>query len=227
MKTAVGPELSISSSEQTVTFIDLAGYSSITDVYGDEAAISILGLFERLVRDNVGKSGRLIKWIGDEAMLMFPDPDCALAALGRLLPACRHERDFPLTRSGLHHGRVVHRDGDVFGSSVNIAARITALAQPGQMLATRKIADAAKKQGILVESRGLVGLRSIAGKVELFSIPLAENICPAWIDPVCKTPAPYTGFCKEHPRGPWFCSKRCEDAYLKSPDTYSIRERTS
>lgn len=223
MKKAVGPDPGIGSSEQAVAFVDLAGYSSITEVYGDETAIAILELFERLVRDNVGESGRLIKWIGDEAMLSFPDPDSALKALGRLLPACRHEQDFPLTRSGLHYGRVIHRGGDVFGSSVNIAARIAAMASPGQLLATGTIADTARRHGILVEPRGLVALHSIAGKVELFSIPLAEKICPAWIDPVCKMPAPYTGFCKEHPRGPWFCSKQCEDAYLKSPETYEIR----
>ena len=73
----------------TVAFVDLAGFSAITDVYGDASAIAVLGHFEELVRQALGGLGPPIKWIGDEAMFGFPDPDTALQVLGRLLPACR------------------------------------------------------------------------------------------------------------------------------------------
>ena len=154
-------------------------------------------------------------------MLVFPDPDTALKALGRLLPACRKEQAIPLTRSGLNHGQVIHRSGDVFGTTVNVAARITAFASPGQVLASEVIADTASESGIAIDALGPVALRSFAQKVPLFSIQLAEAVDPAWIDPVCKMHAPYAAFIKERREGPWFCSKRCEEAYLKSPETYA------
>ena len=71
----------------TVAFVDLAGFSAITDVYGDASAIAVLGRFEELVSQALGGLGPPIKWIGDEAMFGFPDPATALQVLGRLIPA--------------------------------------------------------------------------------------------------------------------------------------------
>ena len=131
----------------TVAFVDLAGFSAITDVYGDASAIAVLGRFEELVREALGGLGPPIKWIGDEAMFGFPDPATALQVLGRLLPACRSEPRIPLTRTGLNHGPVLRRSNDLFGSTVNIAARIAAFASPGQLLATQPVANIADSIG--------------------------------------------------------------------------------
>ena len=204
----------------TVAFVDLAGFSAITDVYGDASAVAILGRFEELVRQALGGLGPPIKWIGDEAMFGFPDPATALQVLGRLLPACRAEPRIPLTRTALNHGPVLRRANDLFGSTVNIAARIAALASPGQMLATQSVADIAAGTGIVVQDIGKVALRSIADQVPLYSIELAAGLDPAWIDPVCKMHAPYATYRRTTPTEPWFCSERCAEAYRRSPQTY-------
>src|SRR5262245_36031905 len=127
----------------TVAFVDLAGFSAIADVYGDASAIAVLERFEGLVHEALGGLGPPVKWIGDEAMFGFPDPATALQVLGRLLPNCRSEPRIPLTRTGLNHGPVLRRANDLFGSTVNVAARIAARASPGQMLASKPVADAA------------------------------------------------------------------------------------
>lgn len=142
------------SATATVAFIDLAGFSAIADVYGDAAAIDILEIFENMVRDALREHEPPIKWIGDEAMLSFPEPETAIQALGTLLQACRKEPRLPLTRTGLNHGPVIRRAGDLFGSTVNVAARIAALAAPGQLLATQSIAETAAAKGILVRDLG-------------------------------------------------------------------------
>ena len=118
----------------SVAFVDLAGFSAITDVFGDESAIAILEIFEGMVGEALEEHEPPIKWIGDEAMLAFPEPEVAIQALGKLLQACRNEPRLPLTRAGLHHGPVIRRAGDIFGSTVNIAARITALQRPANCL---------------------------------------------------------------------------------------------
>lgn len=206
----------------TVAFIDLAGFSAIADIYGDDSALAVLQIFEDMVRQALSGYAPPIKWIGDEAMLSFSDPESAIQALGTLLHACREEPRLPLTRTALNHGPVIRRDGDIFGSTVNIAARIGRLAAPGQLLATRAIAEAAGKQGILVRDLGKVALRSVAEDVDLYEIELAPAPDPAWIDPVCKMHAPYAPFRRGEQQGPWFCSPPCEEAYRKSPQTYPL-----
>jgi len=204
----------------TVAFVDLAGFSAITDVYGDASAIAVLGRFEQLVREALGELGPPIKWIGDEAMFGFPDPATALQVLGRLIPACRSEPRIPLTRTGLNHGRVLRRSNDLFGSTVNIAARIAAIASPGQLLATQAVASVAAESGIDARDMGKVALRSIADQVSIYSIEFAPAFDPAWIDPVCKMLAPYAAYRRTTPTEPWFCSDRCAEAYRRSPEIY-------
>src|SRR5918995_7465051 len=178
----------------TVAFIDLAGFSAIADVYGDAAAIDVLEIFESMVREALRGYEPPIKWIGDEAMLAFPEPEIAIQALGALLQACRKEPRLPLTRAALNHGPVIRRGSDLFGSTVNIAARIASLASPGQLLATQSIAEIAAARGILVRDLGKVALRSVAGEVSLYEIELAPSPDPVWIDPVCKMHAPYAAY---------------------------------
>ena len=211
----------------TVAFVDLAGFSAITDVYGDASAIAVLGRFEELVSQALGGLGAPIKWIGDEAMLGFPDPATAPQMLGRLIPACRSEPRIPLTRTGLNHGPVLRRSNDLFGSTVNIAARIAALAGPGQLLATQPVANVAIASGIVARDIGKIALRSIADHVPLYSIELAPALDPAWIDPVCKMHAPYEAFRRTTPTGPWFCSERCAEAYRGSPEAYHSGSKAS
>ena len=204
-----------------IAFVDLAGFSAITDVFGDEAALAVLEAFEKLVTESLRQGGRLVKWIGDEVMLAFPDPDAALRALASLLPACRADSRLPLTRAGVHYGPVIARGTDFFGATVNIASRITASTSAGRVLATRPIAAVAEANGVAVEPLGAVSLRSMAEKIPLFSIQLAETVDAAWIDPVCKMHAPYSAYARSRPRGHWFCSPQCEEAFRRSPETYA------
>ena len=222
MKTLENAHSEYTTETATVVFVDLAGFSAIADVYGDEVAVAMLGLFENLVTQALSGYGQTLKWIGDEAMLAFPDSELALESLGRLLLSCRAEPRLPLTRCGMSHGRVIRRSNDLFGSTVNIAARITALAAPGQLLATESVAQVARTQEIVVQDLGRVALRSVANEIPIFSLELAPTPNPSWIDPVCKMHPPYSQFKRIPREKPWFCSSRCAEAYEKSPQTYPI-----
>ncbi|MCO5081326.1 MAG: hypothetical protein M9955_06655 [Rhizobiaceae bacterium] len=203
-----------------IAFVDLSGFSSITDVFGDEAALAILIAFEQHVTEALEHGGRLVKWIGDEAMLAFPNPDVALRALADLLPKCRADPRLPLVRAGVHYGPVIRRDADFFGATVNIASRIVASTSAGRLLATQPIAELAEAKGISVEPLGQASLRSVATRVPLFSIQMTDAVDVAWIDPVCRMHAPYSAYARSHPPVHWFCSTRCEEAFTRSPETY-------
>jgi adenylate cyclase len=203
----------------TVAFVDLAGFSAVADVFGDLAAVRMVELFEVLVCEALGGTRRPVKWLGDAAMLGFPDPAVALGTLGRLIGACRAEPRLPLTRTGLSHGPVIRRGGDLFGRTVNLAARVAELAGPGNLVATAAVAEEAARLGIAVRSLGPVAIRSLATPVPLFEIDFAPQPDPNWIDPVCKMLAPLAAY-RRAAEGHWFCSPRCEAAYEASPETY-------
>lgn len=206
-------------SEAVITFIDLAGFSASTDVYGDERALAMLSLFERIVHETVGPTAPL-KWIGDEVMLAFDDCATALFRLGTLLSRCRDEPRLPLTRTGVHSGPVLRRAGDMFGSTVNIAARLTSLAGPGELLTSKAMAEAAQDCGIAVEDRGVHQLRSVSRPISVYAIALAPAADPNWIDPVCKMHAPLAAYRKSDGER-WFCSRRCAEAFAHNPRAYS------
>lgn len=205
-------------SEAVIAFIDLAGFSATTDVFGDDRAMAMLRVFEDIVHDSLDDIAPL-KWIGDEVMLAFDDGPIALARLGALLARCRDEPRIPLTRTGVHYGSVLRRGGDVFGGTVNVASRLTALARPGEVLTTQAMADLAKASGIAVHELGERQLRSVATPMRLFSLAVAAATDPNWIDPVCKMHAPLGAYHKAQ-GSRWFCSTRCADAYARNPAAY-------
>lgn len=207
-------------SEAAIAFIDLAGFSASTDVYGDERALVMLQVFEDIVHGALGDTAPL-KWIGDEVMLAFEDCPSALRVLGAVLCQCREERRLPLTRTGVHAGPVLRRGRDIFGATVNVASRLTALAGPGELLTSQPVADAAMACGVAVEDRGEHQLRSVSNPLRLFSIKVAPAADPRWIDPVCKMHAPLSAYAKAAETQLWFCSKRCADAYARNPSAYS------
>ncbi|MCP8937748.1 hypothetical protein NK718_04415 [Alsobacter sp. SYSU M60028] len=207
-------------SDAVIAFIDIAGFSAATDVYGDETALAMLSVFEAIVHESLGSTAPL-KWIGDEVMLAFDDCEAALSTLGTLLGRCREEPRIPLTRTGVHSGSVLRRGSDVFGATVNTAARLTALAGPGDLLASEAFAAAAKAAGVAVEDRGPHQLRSLSSPIGVFSIELARAADPRWIDPVCKMHAPLSAY-KRADKGLWFCSPLCAEAYARNPSAYPV-----
>lgn len=95
------PGASVSREIATIAFIDLAGFSSITNVFGVDSAIAMLEIFEGMVRDAVEGHAPPIKWIGDQVMLFLPEPKSAIGALGRLLTSCRQDERRPPYSTGL------------------------------------------------------------------------------------------------------------------------------
>ena len=95
---------------------------------------------------------RLVKDIGDAVLLTSTDAASGISLVLRLFDACEADPEFPDLRAGVHYGSVVERGRDIFGSTVNIAARITAKASGGQILMTEPVADAAAASGQTVRA---------------------------------------------------------------------------
>ncbi len=121
----------------TVLFADVAGSTSLYERLGDAQALArIGGCLARLNRITVKAGGRVIKSIGDELMCAFPEASAALRAASEMqLTQADAESELSL-RIGFHAGDAIERDGDLFGDTVNVAARVVALANPGQIFTT-------------------------------------------------------------------------------------------
>jgi len=128
--------------DATFAFVDLAGFTAVTEAHGDHQALAIIQAFRARTREVLGRDDEIVKTIGDAVMLRFPTPDDAVIALQELI---QREISTPdavlLPRAGAHHGSAVAIDGDYYGAAVNLAARVAGQAKAGQLLVTSRVAS--------------------------------------------------------------------------------------
>jgi adenylate cyclase len=147
-----------------IAFADLAGYTRLTEEVGDEEAVSVVERFVETVERSLPDEARIIKTIGDEVMVVGPDPG-ALLAWAVTFQAEAGLR--PPPRIGIHYGEVLYRDGDYYGREVNQASRVAARAAGGEVLATRPVVEHAPS-GLSCERIGEVRLKGFSEPTELF-----------------------------------------------------------
>jgi adenylate cyclase len=150
-----------------IAFLDLGGFTRMTQEAGDRAAVELAARLIHLVRRAAGDfRGEVVKLLGDGVMFHFADPRDAVAC-GLHLVGTAEEQGLPPARAGIHAGPVVFRDGDYFGGTVNVAARIADYARPGEVLVSGEIVAQAEGAAEF-EPIGDIGLRGLVEPVALF-----------------------------------------------------------
>lgn len=205
----------------TVIFADLVGYSAATEAHGDDTAAALaLRLADLAATSCDPEAGdRLVKSIGDAVLCVSTSPENGLRLAARLNQAVLSEDHFPSLRTGLCQGSVVARRGDIFGAVVNLAARLAELAQPGEVLATTAVADAAIRLEVPVSRVGPRRLKNLHEAHEVFQIDFIEQGPDAdhAIDPICHMRVNReTSLSMIDPGGEhhWFCSPRCVEIFV-------------
>jgi adenylate cyclase len=150
-----------------VCFLDLTGYTRLTQERGDQAAAEVAARLAGLVRRSAQEHGGTpVKWLGDGVMFYFREPRAAvLAALEMVEAVGRH--GLPPAHVGIHAGPVVFQDGDYFGRTVNLAARIGDYARPGEVLVSQEVVDAADGGPVAFTEVGPVELKGVPGTLRL------------------------------------------------------------
>jgi class 3 adenylate cyclase len=156
-----------------ICFLDITGYTRLTQERGDRAAADLAEQLARLVkRSALEHGGRPVKWLGDGVMCYFGDPvGGALAALEMVDGIVA--AGLPPAHVGIHAGPVVIQEGDYYGQTVNMAARIAEYARPGEVLASHSVVDVAEagapgSAGLAFSPIGRVELKGVAEAVELY-----------------------------------------------------------
>jgi class 3 adenylate cyclase len=150
---------------RTVLFTDVVNSTTLTQSLGDEAALAILGVHDTIVRDALSAlGGREVKHTGDGIMASFMSAASAVrCAIQIQHELARHEEANPerplKVRVGAAAGEPVEQNNDLFGSTVQLAARLCSHAQPEQILVTSAIAELCIGKGLQFEDLGEVALK--------------------------------------------------------------------
>jgi len=156
------------SREVAVCFADLVGFTRLGEEVPPDELGRLAVRLEALATDAAEPPVRLVKTIGDAAMLAAPEPEPLLAAALNLIDAADAEgEDFPQLRAGAALGLALPRAGDWFGRPVNLASRITSIARPGSVLAEREVRESAS-DAYGWSYAGERRLKGIRGPVALF-----------------------------------------------------------
>ena len=148
--------------------VDVVGSTERASELGDRRWSTLRARFEEVVRQGLGSyGGTLVDVAGDGAFATFDGP-------ARAIRCARHVRDTLHlqgldVRSGLHAGEVTRQQGGIAGIAVHIAARVEALAAPGEVLVTRTVRDLVAGSGIVFEERGEHELKGVPDRWALYA----------------------------------------------------------
>ncbi len=150
-----------------IAFLDLSGFTALTEERGDEAAVELTVALSELVRDTTREhGGRAVKFLGDGVMCHFPHPAEAVTAALEMIEGAPGV-GLPPARVGLNAGPLIARDSDYFGRTVNVASRLAAHAGPEQVVVTDDVVAVARVDGVRFEALGPTSLKGIAHPVNL------------------------------------------------------------
>jgi len=216
-------------SEYTFVFADLAGYTAMTEIHGDEFAADAVAQFCSEVAELLPEYGaEEVKRIGDAVLLRADEAGRALALSVRIIRDVGGRHGALAVAVGMHTGPAVQRDGDWFGSAVNVASRVAAIAAPGPVLMTAASRHAAGSalDGLEVRGEGSRQLKNVAEPVQVHAITLANQpaVIDLPIDPVCRMAVdPARCAARRVYRGVelHFCSDGCAEVFDRHPERYS------
>jgi adenylate cyclase len=216
----------LTASEATFVFADIAGFTALTEAHGDEQAATLVADFCDAVKAELPANAAHVKTIGDALMLRIPDPGEAILLGLRITHGLMRGHEAPAVRVGLHHGSAVEREGDYFGATVNLAARVSGVASGGDVLLTGHTAALAPElEGVFYEPRGREVLRNVREPVEIFAAVRQSESTQGQLplDPVCRMavdPDRAAGRLLHEGTAYFFCTLACAGEFAREPERF-------
>jgi class 3 adenylate cyclase len=164
---------------RTILFTDIVGSTNITERLGDEVALDMLEVHDRVVRAALtANTGREVKHTGDGIMAVFYSAASAVrCGMNIQQNICQHRNDDPRVplqvRIGIAAGEPIERHNDLFGSTVQLAARLCARAEPEQILVSNAVAELCIGKSLPLRDIGTVVLKGFEQPVRAHSLVFA------------------------------------------------------
>ncbi|HEX6300472.1 MAG TPA: adenylate/guanylate cyclase domain-containing protein [Acidimicrobiia bacterium] len=159
-----------------ICFLDISGYTRLTEEAGDEAAAATAERLDQLVqRISIQHDGQRVKSLGDGMMFYFPSAGPAVTAALDMVEAAQRV-ELPPAHVGIHAGPVLFQNGDYYGNTVNIAARIADYARPGEVLVSQAVVEASLSPDLTLDEIGPVNLKGLSESVRLWAVrPVSDR----------------------------------------------------
>lgn len=209
--------------EIAILIADLTGYTAMTDVHGGVSAAKMVSKYMKIVGLAVHGKTKVVQRIGDQVVMIAKDPSDLLTTAKQLNALIIEEHHFLSIHAGLHYGTIIVENGNLFGSTINIAARIMNLASSRQILCSsffqRRLSANEQK---LFKSIGVHKLKNVMSDIELFEL-VDTTMNPFKIDPVChmhvasnkqSLTLEYQGITYH------FCSDHCMSLFRAAPERF-------
>jgi class 3 adenylate cyclase len=153
-----------------IAFLDLSGYTETVEERGDEAAAMVAAGLASIIQESANAhGGRPVKWLGDGVMFHFTTPGAAIRSGLELVERTEASISLP-ARIGINAGAVIAQEGDYFGRTVNVAARIADLAQPREVLVSDAAKESADGDDLAYELVGDVELKGVSTPVRIHRV---------------------------------------------------------
>jgi adenylate cyclase len=214
---------------RTFAFVDLSGFTALTEIEGDERAVSVLAVFRSTLRVICSRRAvRIAKWLGDGAMLVSVESKPLVAATLEMKFAADSSPEPVALKCGITIGNVILLEGDDYiGHAVNVASRLCDMAVGHEVLALAELVPELPAWGTALAADE-VNVRGLEQPVEIVRLGLHPAGQGSIADPICGIPlTPETAF--ERRRDPdgatvLFCSDSCLETWVERPTTFVLEE---
>jgi adenylate cyclase len=199
----------------SILMADLSGYTALTETHGPFSAADLIDKYIGIVEASLVGDSKLKERSGDEVMIVSASPDNLLSTAVCILKNTSVEENFLQVHGGLHCGKVLKRNNNYFGSTINLAARITSKASPGTFWCSRQFIETLSDKSLFtLHSKGLHRFKNVKEEIEIVEVlnPEAGSFV---IDPVCRMLIVDKTVALQHPEKDhlFFCSRACFDIF--------------
>lgn len=202
---------------------DLTGYTAMTDVHGGASAAKMVSHYMQIVDAAMHGGTKVMQRIGDQVVMIAEDSIDLLKTAKKLNILTQEEHHFLSIHAGLHFGKILIENDNLFGSTINIAARIMNLASRGQIVCSANfISQLPTDSQQLFGSIGIHKLKNVMADIELFEL-LHTPTNVVHIDPVCHMHIDST---RQSPSVDYqgviyhFCGEHCKSLFLEKSDRF-------
>ncbi len=198
-----------------ILIADLSGYTALTEAHGPSTAADVVDKYVEFVNDSLVGQTKLHQCVGDEVLIVSTSPDHILSTAIMLMKRCSEEHHFLQLHGGLHCGRILRRNNNYFGSTINLTSRIASKATRGTFWCSDHfVKSLTDKTDCTFQSKGKHEFKNVSGENEILEVVI-ENPEPFYIDPVCRMLVSKKRAAIQHPEEDniFFCSQHCLNMY--------------
>ena len=201
-----------------ILMADLSGYTALTETHGPSGAADLVEKYISIVQGCLVGDSHLHGVVGDEVIIISSSADHLIYTALLLIQHTSKEENFLQVHGGLHYGKILKRNNNYFGTTINLASRITNKAAPGTFWCSGDyVAALSDRAAFTFESKGKHRFKNLSEENEVFEL-ITDHPKAFYIDPVCRMIISNEERAVRHSDLPdiFFCSSGCMDIYNRT-----------